>query len=497
MEPINQLEQQPPLSPQSNDFRKRIILTIGTVLALVIVVGLIYWIKQKPPVFPISDSIWSQFGFDPQSSGQAPYRGPQTNRSKWVYKLGSTNCHYQTQVTAPVLDKDGNLYFGTSEGSFISLDPKMNKRWEYKLLDAYARNTCPENNGYDNGIVGGIADYNISSDPVFINSGLVVFGTSGIKNSKKIYTLDLTGQLKWMYTVNGPLESAIKLGLNGQIYFATPTTLYILDVASKNAKTYPLVTKGNTPAIGKDGTVYACSADGLVALTSELKLKWIFSQVKNLRYCSPAIDPKSGVIYFTYKNGATNEYKLYALNNDGSLKWKTDIYWSESAPAVASDGTIYVSTTDLSVDTKNHNYQTRGSGEIIALNPDGSKKWSYNVKPILRCKKGQEADCLNIDVWQSATAIDASPTIANDGTIYFGSDGKRYFALNPDGTEKWIFDGGDEWDNRAVISNDETLYVGPEGAFQGGLYAFSDSGTSHLPPDDEPKQNNSSEPGGR
>ncbi|HEY4505785.1 MAG TPA: PQQ-binding-like beta-propeller repeat protein [Candidatus Paceibacterota bacterium] len=524
MEPINQLEQQPPLSPQSNDFRKRIILIIGTVLAIVIVAGLIYWVMQKPPTpsTPPGDlspppatvivSTWPQFGYDPQSSGQAPFKGPQTNKPKWVYKLGSTSCGLQTIAVTPVLDKDGNLYFGTSEGSFISLDPKMNKRWEYKLPDAYPRNiNCKST---ESGVLGGLYDLNIMTDPALTSSSLVVFGTSGINNAKKIYALDLSGQLKWMYAIDGSLESAIKIGPNNQIYFTTQTTIYSLSDTGQNAKTYPMTGRLNTPAIGKDGAVYVCSAEGLLALTTDLKLKWTFSQVRNLRTCSPAIDPKTGVIYFPYKKPEAKDYKLYAVNPDGSFKWSSNIFWTESSPAVASDGTIYVGTTDLSVDTTTHNYQARGSGELIALNADGSRKWSYNVKPIITCKKGSDPDCPNADRWQSGTAIDLLGTIGPDGTIYFGSDGTRYFALNSNGTEKWVFQGGDEWDHRAVIASDGTLYAVPGGGIYGGIYAFNDAGGSQIQPQDESLNesetsvaelleqqekslNNSSEPGGR
>ena len=35
--------------------------------------------------------------------------------------------------------------------------------------------------------------------------------------------------------------------------------------------------------------------------------------------------------------------------------------------------------------------------------------------------------------------MSASPAIDADGTIYFGSEDKKVYAINPDGTKKWEF----------------------------------------------------------
>ena len=343
MEPSNQLNQSSPSIPPNNS-RKRTLLVVGIITGIVLLSVLIILILSKrailksnlPEITLNNGSVngsftWEQFGFDPQNTGQIPFTGPQTNKVKWIYKLGSTSCGFQTQATPVVLDGSGNLYFGTSEGSLISLDPQMRKRWEYKLPDAYPRTNCKD--GYE---PGALSDRNIDYSPVLSN-GQIIFGTSGQKNAKKIYSLDLNGKLVWSYGIDGVLESHIKLGSNNRIYFTTATTLYALTDKGTDVKTYPVVGKLNVPAIGSDGSVYVCSAEGLLALASDLKLKWVFNQTQNLRTCMSAVDPKTNVIYFPYKNTGKNIYKLYALNSDGSLKWNTDIYWSESAPAIGND----------------------------------------------------------------------------------------------------------------------------------------------------------------
>jgi hypothetical protein len=52
-----------------------------------------------------------------------------------------------------------------------------------------------------------------------------------------------------------------------------------------------------------------------------------------------------------------------------------------------------------------------------------------------------------------------SPAIGADGTIYVGSSGNNFYAINPDGTEKWHLSISDSSSSPA-IGADGTIYVG-------------------------------------
>ena len=167
-------------------------------------------------------------------------------------------------------------------------------------------------------------------------------------------------------------------------------------------------------------------------------IKWTF-EADGAIESSPIID-KNGVIYF----GAHDGY-LYALNPDGTLKWKFnagpsvyDKRWNVTksimaAPAIAKDGTIYIYSSA--------NY-------LFAVNPDGTEKWRFPVK-------------WGNDFW-------SSPTVGEDGTIYIGSarveNDPGYkggvFAINPDGTEKWFFEDSSGITSTAAIGLDGTIYIG-------------------------------------
>jgi subtilisin-like proprotein convertase family protein len=135
---------------------------------------------------------------------------------------------------------------------------------------------------------------------------------------------------------------------------------------------------------------------------------------------SPTVGP-DGKIYV----GSPDHY-LYAVNPDGTLHCRFPTGgWIQSTPAIATDGTVYVS-----------------QGLLYALNPDCSEKWRFppGSGPL-----------------QST----ASPVIDADGTIYWRHSFEAY-AVNPDGTEKWSVNvtGGSTLVPSGAIGADDTLYLG-------------------------------------
>lgn len=108
------------------------------------------------------------------------------------------------------------------------------------------------------------------------------------------------------------------------------------------------------------------------------QLKWRYKTGNKVYLASPGIGP-DGTIYC-----GSYDSCLYALNPDGTLKWKTNYHHLCSAPAIAPDSTIYIMSLD---------------GYFYAFNPDGTLKWAYGV----------------------GTWIYSSPAVGSDGTIYIGA----------------------------------------------------------------------------
>lgn len=126
--------------------------------------------------------------------------------------------------------------------------------------------------------------------------------------------------------------------------------------------------------------------------------------------------------------------KLYALNPDGSKKWHS---WTggtgESSPVIDGQGTIYLGVNET----------------FRALKPDGTQKWYFGY-PIVNGAAAIAADGtvyfpgINSGVgilftfnskgeimsYSPVGALGASsPTIGEDGTVYFGSRYKPFYAL--------------------------------------------------------------------
>ncbi len=114
---------------------------------------------------------------------------------------------------------------------------------------------------------------------------------------------------------------------------------------------------------------------------------------------------------------------------DKEPKWKFNTSGLiMSSPAIDSHGTIYVVSSQMF------------SSSLIAINPDGTSKWNFDLK-------------VSFD--------EGFVTVDNDGQIYV--DGGNYFyVINPDGTEKWKYQlTYSEWfTTSAAISCDGTVLVG-------------------------------------
>ncbi len=70
--------------------------------------------------------------------------------------------------------------------------------------------------------------------------------------------------------------------------------------------------------------------------------------------------------------------------------------------------------------------------------------------------------------------MDSSPALGADGTIYFGSWDKSFYALNPDGSRKWQFETGGEIVSSPAIDADGRVFFG---SHDGKFYALSPAGT--------------------
>jgi outer membrane protein assembly factor BamB len=192
----------------------------------------------------------------------------------------------------------------------------------------------------------------------------------------------------------------------------------------------------SSPAIDKNGTLYVGSwgEDCMFAINPDGTEKWRANTGST--QSSPAIG-SDGTIYIGSDSG-----NLYAINANGTIKWWIHIgaSWAYSSPAIDKNGTVYCASVE--------------SHRLAAVFPNGTLKWFFNAESYIYC----------------------SPAIGDDGTIYIGSNDGYLYAIYPYGTMKWrYYAGGQEGIVSAPsIADDGTIYAG---GTSGYLYALDPNGT--------------------
>ena len=161
-------------------------------------------------------------------------------------------------------------------------------------------------------------------------------------------------------------------------------------------------------------------------------LKWKY-ETGDVIYSAPAI-ASDGTIYV----GSEDHY-LYAIGSNGMLKWKFKTEGGVNSPAIDHNGTIYVGS-DVN---------------LYAINPDGTLKWKFKTD----------------------NTVASSPAIGSNGMIYVSSFDRYLYAISPDGTLKWKFKIGELvgwYQSSPAIGLDGTIYVG---SWDSCLYAIYPNGT--------------------
>ena len=273
-------------------------------------------------------------------------------------------------------------------------------------------------------------------------------GTIYIGASIAAYALDPNGNIKWSKALDMKSVAGSVVSSDGTIYFTANNGVVAYDTSGNEKWTYK--TGGMTlfgPTIGSDGTIYQGSWDGyLYALNPDGTLKWKF----NTRDYTPgacvsypaSIGPDNTIYLGNGDAHCGGDRNLYAINgSDGSLKWK---YSSSSAlrlgtPAIGPDGTIYVSA----------------SPDLLALNPSTNP-------PTLKWKLTPQSTPIPVD------AGIIGPALSPDGSIYIGNSQGIFYCISTSGTVKWKADlatglgptadkGIPTW---PIIGKDGTIYVG-------------------------------------
>ncbi|MDZ7370466.1 MAG: PQQ-binding-like beta-propeller repeat protein [candidate division KSB1 bacterium] len=233
-----------------------------------------------------------------------------------------------------------------------------------------------------------------------------------------------------------------------------------------------------------------------LSASCENKVIWKLPLEKHVYYCCPAV-ADDGTIYVT--TGLRPEHSptgsLYAVRPNGEILWRYDFPDIPYSPVIGNDGVIYVQDWHF---------------VLYTISPDGRLLWKFNqfVTQPIYYDQGQRMPAVAADgtiylpadglyalepttgrlkwrfypfgEWQPSQTCRQSPVIGADGTIYITIHQDDFFAVNPDGSLKWHakFDFPEEQTfGCPAIADEGTLYIGTERHLNGFVYAFAPDGS--------------------
>lgn len=387
------------------------------VLIILMLAVLVFVLLVNPVSAQLADSAWPTFHGNSQRTGLSPYDTSHVDGTiLWTFETGSGI------ESSPVIDKEGTLYFGTTDCYVYAVDRQGDLKWKTKI-------GTPQIKGY-----GGSKDYTCIPGTASIDSNGNIYITT---RDQKLVAVDSEGNVLWEFIINLTPDHF------GSPAIGSDGTIYVLGSPPDDGFKEAYETFG-----GYDDTEYIKDnppAGGLYALNPDGTQKWHYN-VDYRMFNSPSMD-KNGLIYIAVSTDY-GERKLIVLKQDGTVAWEVILPMEvESSPSIAEDGTVYIGSFDQN---------EKGSG-LFSINKEGVK-WHYTL--------GQKE-------------VFTTPAIGGDGTVYIGSMVNKIFAINPDGTEKWNVDVGGSIESSIAVGADGTIYFGVNTDAQGkpNIFALNPDGT--------------------
>jgi outer membrane protein assembly factor BamB len=346
------------------------------------------------PATVASNDIWPMAGYNEQHNSRSPYKGPSDPQIKWGASI-------ELAVTSPfVIARDGTIYYG-SYSALYAINPDGTQKWKLESMSTIRVSSIAISKEGDIYLLsnGGLHILNPDSSekkffPLQYGAGhltLTPDGTVYIGDTEGfLYAYDHQLNLLWKYKSSKQVLSDPAVSADGSVYFiSADKNVFAVDKSGTLKWKYPSESIFDStlqpPAIAPDGTIILSLADGINALDPSGGLKWKFAPAGYSRSFAIGAD---GTIYL---DGGDNPI-FYAINNDGTEKWRFEKDDSDpgSATIIDSQGVIYFGCEKT----------------LYAINPDGSLKWKMPTEDTV-----------------------SSPFLGNDDTLYIRV-GEKLFSIS-------------------------------------------------------------------
>lgn len=347
---------------------------------------------------------------------------------KWEFQTGLEN-GVKSIYSSPAVNDDETVYIGAADGVLYAINGKTGvEKWRFQ--------TGAE----------------IESSPAISDDSTVYVGSKDFR----LYALDgVTGNKKWEFVTKGEVNSSPAIGEDGTIYVGSNDGFLYAINPSTGVRKWGFKIGDRvyaSPSISSTGVIVIGSYDGKIygveASTGEKKWEYVDVRLEGSRYRTSAAISYDGVAYIPGRR------IMYAIEcSTGYLKWSKDPSIDGISRIINTDGSICVGgfvydrqignlrvlrdLTGPSAIGADGTMYIGGADSLWAINSTtGDIRWRHYTGAVRR--------------------VTSSPTIGPNGTIYFGSENGKIYALASDSlglaNSSWPMDGGESKHQRRVGS---------------------------------------------
>ncbi|NUN24973.1 MAG: PQQ-binding-like beta-propeller repeat protein, partial [Candidatus Jettenia caeni] len=127
------------------------------------------------------------FKYNLQRTGRVPFAGPSDNSLKWSISTAGEIW------SSPVVNTEGVVYIGSTDGSLLAITPKGKVMWAFKAADE------------------------IFVTPAIGTDGTIYFGSA----DGRFCAVHPDGKLKWKFQTKGAIHSSPVIDKKGTVYFGS------------------------------------------------------------------------------------------------------------------------------------------------------------------------------------------------------------------------------------------------------------------------------------
>lgn len=284
------------------------------------------------------------------------------------------------------------------------------------------------------------------------------------------------GRIRWRFQVDDTASGRyVTTAPNGTIYLADWRHVYALDPQGELLWIYDNAPDGGRPiTVLPDGRIMTGFA-GVQMLHPDGTLDWEYQPLGIEMLTGPNVGPDGNI--YALSDGYSGSHGIFSLDTDGNLRFnKLDLGFfsnqgSNSAIQFTNDaffagftatgvmpstwvfeydGDVLWSSSDL--------LTTATASTLPRTDPAGRLISGWGQTGMMAVGLDMELDWFTLH--PDGSNVIARPVVDSDGVIYSGDWLDRdLWALNPDGSTRWVVPGGPDFLDRIGLSPDESLLI--------------------------------------